>query len=102
MMETNGPVSRPRAAPSRSGSATPCRRHDTGRPKPLRRPLGIPVFFKVHSITGNRGQTGRFPVVVGAWYAFQLPMFKLRRKETFHLSPSAPSGEIMAGSLVAR
>jgi short-subunit dehydrogenase len=30
MRQTNGPVSRPRAAPSRSGSATPCRRPDTG------------------------------------------------------------------------
>src|SRR5712692_2109413 len=30
MMETHGRVSRPRAAPSRSGSAIPCRRPDTG------------------------------------------------------------------------
>jgi len=31
MMETNGPVSRPRAAPSRTCSAIPCRRPDIGR-----------------------------------------------------------------------
>src|SRR6202011_1939196 len=30
MMETNGPVSRPRAAPSHSASAIPCPRPDTG------------------------------------------------------------------------
>src|SRR4030081_848873 len=29
-METNGPVSRPRAAPSRNGSAIPCRHPDMG------------------------------------------------------------------------
>jgi len=36
MMETNGPVSRPRAAPSRSGSAIPSPRPDTGLVYPRR------------------------------------------------------------------
>src|SRR5258708_13011800 len=35
MMERNGPVSRPRAAPSRSGLVIPCRRPDTRLVHPL-------------------------------------------------------------------